>query len=176
MELSKVIALLSRNCSQVLAIVLEWQNLKLVSSREELELLDKTERQQHFNWIADAVTGVSGSGPAYMYLILEAMADEGVRQGLDRQTSYQLAAQTMVGAGKMVISTRSHPGVLKVSSANFSIVTVSDLDIDNCKDEVTSPGGSTAAAIRALEMGGLRGTLMSAVSAAADRCRDMNKS
>ena len=70
------------------------------------------------------MTGVSGSGPAYMYLILEAMADEGVRQGLDRQTSYQLAAQTMVGAGKMVISTRSHPGVLKVSSLNFSILTV----------------------------------------------------
>ena len=120
------------------------------------------------------MTGVSGSGPAYMYLILEAMADEGVRQGLDRQTSYQLAAQTMVGAGKMVISTRSHPGVLKVSFHNFSILTVSDRD--NFQDEVTSPGGSTAAAIRALEMGGLRGTLMSAVSAAADRCRDMNKS
>ena len=63
----------------------------------------------------DAVTGVSGSGPAYMYLILEAMADEGVRQGLDRQTSYQLAAQTMVGAGRMVLNTGSHPGVLKVS-------------------------------------------------------------
>ena len=60
------------------------------------------------------MTGVSGSGPAYMYLILEAMADEGVRQGLDRQTSYQLAAQTMVGAGRMVLSTGSHPGVLKV--------------------------------------------------------------
>jgi len=103
----------------------------------------------------DAVTGVSGSGPAYMYLILEAMADEGVRQGLDRPTSYQLAAQTMVGAGRMVLSTGSHPGVLK--------------------DEVTSPGGSTAAALRALELGGLRGTMMSAVSAAADRCRDMNK-
>ena len=124
MELSKVIALLSRNCSQVSAIVLEWQNLKLVSSREELELLDKTERQQHFNWIADAVTGVSGSGPAYMYLILEAMADEGVRQGLDRQTSYHLAAQTMVGAGRMVINTGSHPGVLKVNSPYFSILSV----------------------------------------------------
>ena len=124
MELSKVIALLSRNCSQVLAIVLEWQNLKLVSSREELELLDKTERQQHFNWIADAVTGVSGSGPAYMYLILEAMADEGVRQGLDRQTSYHLAAQTMVGAGRMVINTGSHPGVLKVNYSHFSLLSV----------------------------------------------------
>jgi len=103
----------------------------------------------------DAVTGVSGSGPAYMYLIMEAMADEGVRQGLDRATSYQLAAQTMVGAGKMVLTTRSHPGVLK--------------------DEVASPGGSTAAAIRALELGGLRGVLMSAVAAAAERCRDINR-
>ena len=104
----------------------------------------------------DAVTGVSGSGPAYMYLILEAMADEGVRQGLDRKVSYQLAAQTMIGAGKMVQTTGSHPGMLK--------------------DEVTSPGGSTAAALRALELGGLRGTMMSAVSAAAERCRDMNGS
>jgi pyrroline-5-carboxylate reductase len=103
----------------------------------------------------DAVTGVSGSGPAYMYLILEAMADEGVRQGLERQISYSLAAQTMVGAGRMVLDTGTHPGVLK--------------------DEVTSPGGSTIAALRALELGGLRGTMMSAVSTAADRCREMNK-
>ena len=108
-----------------------------------------------------------------MYLILEAMADEGVRQGLDRQTSYHLAAQTMVGAGRMVINTGSHPGVLKVNPA---LLLASVSDHDNLQDEVTSPGGSTAAAIRALEMGGLRGTVMSAVSAAADRCRDMNKS
>ena len=103
----------------------------------------------------DAVTGVSGSGPAYMYVILEAMADEGVRQGLERHISYSLAAQTMVGAGRMVLDTGTHPGMLK--------------------DEVTSPGGSTIAALRALELGGLRGIMMSAVSAAADRCREMNK-
>ena len=103
----------------------------------------------------DAVTGVSGSGPAYMFLVMEAMADEGVRQGLDRATSYQLAAQTMVGAGRMVLVTGSHPGVLK--------------------DEVTSPGGSTAAAIRALELGGVRGGMMSAVAAAAERCKDLNR-
>ena len=102
----------------------------------------------------DAVTGVSGSGPAYMYMILEAMADEGVRQGLDRRTSYNLAAQTMVGAGRMVLDTGIHPGVLK--------------------DEVTSPGGTTIAALRALELGGLRGTMMSAVSAASERCREMS--
>ena len=67
---------------------------------------------------------MSGSGPAYMYLILEAMADEGVRQGLDRQTSYHLAAQTMVGAGRMVINTGSHPGVLKVNPPYFSLLSV----------------------------------------------------
>ena len=111
------------------------------------------ERVQEYQM--DAVTGVSGSGPAYMYMILEAMADEGVRQALDRKISYSLAAQTMVGAGRMVLDTGTHPGVLK--------------------DEVTSPGGSTIAALRALELGGLRGTMMSAVSSAADRCREMNK-
>ena len=105
-------------------------------------------------------------------IIPKAMADEGVRQGLDRQTSYHLAAQTMVGAGRMVIKSGAHPGVLKVHS--LLILTVSDHG--NVQDEVTSPGGSTAAAIRALEMGRLRGTVMSAVSAAADRCREMNTS
>merc|ERR1719334_2640610 len=99
----------------------------------------------------DGVTGISGSGPAYMYMVLEAMADEGVRQGLDRKVSYSLAAQTMVGAGRMVLDTGAHPGVLK--------------------DEVTSPAGSTIAALKALEVGGLRATMMEAVAAASDRCR-----
>jgi len=102
----------------------------------------------------DAVTGVSGSGPAYMYLILEAMADEGVRQGLGRELSYALAAQTMVGAGRMLLQTGLHPGQLK--------------------DEVTSPRGSTIAAVRALEQGGLRATMMSAVAAAAERCKEIS--
>jgi len=101
----------------------------------------------------DAVTGVSGSGPAYMYLILEAMADEGVRQGLGRELSYSLAAQTMVGAGRMVLETGLHPGQLK--------------------DEVTSPKGSTIAAVRALEKAGLRAAMMDAVAAAVERCAQM---
>ena len=61
----------------------------------------------------DAVTGVSGSGPAYLYLVVEAMADEGVRQGLERGLAYRLAAQTLVGAGKMVLQTHKHPAQLK---------------------------------------------------------------
>jgi len=101
----------------------------------------------------DAVTGVSGSGPAYMYLILEAMADEGVRQGLGRGLAYSLAAQTMVGAGRMVLETGLHPGQLK--------------------DEVTSPKGSTIAAVNALEKAGLRAAMMDAVSAAVERCTQM---
>merc|ERR1719500_1596956 len=101
----------------------------------------------------DAVTGVSGSGPAYMYLILEAMADEGVRQGLGRELAYSLAAQTMVGAGRMVLETGLHPGQLK--------------------DEVTSPKGSTIAAVRALEKAGLRAAMMDAVAAAVERCAQM---
>jgi len=103
----------------------------------------------------DAVTGVSGSGPAYMYLALEAMADEGVRQGLERSLAYSLAAQTMVGAGRMVLDTDKHPGVLK--------------------DEVTSPSGTTIAGVRQLEKGGLRTVMMEAVAAAAERSREITE-
>lgn len=103
----------------------------------------------------DAVTGVSGSGPAYMYLALEAMADEGVRQGLERSLAYSLAAQTMVGAGRMVLDTDKHPGVLK--------------------DEVTSPSGTTIAGVRQLEKGGLRTVMMEAVAAAAERSRQISE-
>ena len=103
----------------------------------------------------DAVTGVSGSGPAYMYLIIEAMADEGVRQGLSRDLAYSLAGQTMVGAGRMVLDTGIHPGQLK--------------------DEVTSPRGSTIAAVRALEQGGMRAAMMAAVGAAVERCQEMSE-
>jgi len=101
----------------------------------------------------DAVTGISGSGPAYMYLIIEAMADAGVKQGLPRELSYRLAAQTMVGAGKMVLETGKHPAVLK--------------------DDVCSPAGSTIAALATLEKNGLRNTLMQAVEAATLRCKQL---
>ena len=85
--------------------------------------------------------------------ILEALADAGVKQGLSRELAYRLAAQTMVGAGKMVLETKKHPGILK--------------------DDVCSPAGSTIAAVHALEKSGLRNTIMEAVEAATNRCVEM---
>ncbi|XP_023335193.1 pyrroline-5-carboxylate reductase [Eurytemora carolleeae] len=99
----------------------------------------------------DAITGISGSGPAYMYLILEALTEEGVRQGLGPDLARNLAAQTMQGAG-MMASIR-HPSILR--------------------GEVTSPGGSTAEGVRALEKGGIRYIIMEAVAATARRCRQI---
>ena len=97
----------------------------------------------------DAVTGVSGSGPAYVFLMIEAMADGGVRMGLPRDVSLKLAAQTVLGSAKMVLETGQHPGVLK--------------------DAVTSPGGTTISAIEKLEETGFRYSAMSAVVAAAEK-------
>lgn len=100
-----------------------------------------------------AVTGVSGSGPAYVFQFIEALADGGVRNGLDRKTAYALAAQTVKGAAMMVQQTGKHPGELK--------------------DMVTSPAGTTIAAVEALEKGNFRATAMSAVSAAANKSREL---
>ena len=106
--------------------------------------------------LLDAVTGLSGSGPAYVYQIIEALSDGGVRMGLPRDISTKLAAQTVLGAAQMVLSTGQHPGALK--------------------DAVTSPGGTTIAGVHALERGGLRGTLMNAVEAATQRARELDAS
>ncbi len=103
----------------------------------------------------DAVTGVSGSGPAYVYVFIEALADAGVRQGLARDTAYTLAAQTLLGAAKMVLETGEHPGALK--------------------DAVCSPGGTTIEAIYALEKAGLRGAVMDAVDACVQKAAKMGK-
>ena len=103
--------------------------------------------------LLDAVTGLSGSGPAYVYQIIEALSDGGVRVGLPRPTATRLAAQTVMGAAKMVLETGEHPGALK--------------------DAVTSPGGTTIAGVHALESGGLRGTLMNAVEAATQRSKEL---
>ena len=103
--------------------------------------------------LMDAVVGVSGSGPAYVFAFIEAMADGGVRAGLPRALAQQLAAQTVLGAAQMVLETGEHPGVLK--------------------DRVASPGGSTIAALHALERGALRGVVMDAVVAASERSREI---
>ena len=105
--------------------------------------------------LLDAVTGLSGSGPAYGYVMIEALADGGVKMGLPRDIALSLAAQTLVGAGRMVLETGQHPGQLK--------------------DAVTSPGGTTIAALHALEQGRLRATLMNAVEASTHRAEELGK-
>jgi pyrroline-5-carboxylate reductase len=101
--------------------------------------------------LLDAVTGLSGSGPAYVFLILEALADAGVRQGLPRDVAGELATRTVLGAAKLALETGTHPGTLK--------------------DQVTSPGGTTIAGLEQLEAHGVRAAFYDAVGAATDRSR-----
>ena len=105
--------------------------------------------------LMDAVTGLSGSGPAFIFMIIEALADGGVHQGLDRTTAQTLAAQTVLGAAKMVLQSGQHPGELK--------------------DMVTSPGGTTISGIEALEKGKVRSDMMAAVIAASTRSEELGK-
>lgn len=103
--------------------------------------------------LMNSVTGLSGSGPAYVFLIIEALADAGVRAGLPRDTSLLLAAQTLLGSAEMVLRTGEHPAKLK--------------------DMVTTPGGTTIAALQVLEQGKLRAVLMDAVMASAERAAEL---
>jgi pyrroline-5-carboxylate reductase len=103
----------------------------------------------------DAVTGLSGSGPAYVYTIIEALTDGGVRMGLGRDVALKLAAQTLIGSARMVLASNDHPAVLR--------------------DRITSPGGTTIAALHKLEEKGLRDALISAVQAATQRSVELGK-
>jgi len=105
--------------------------------------------------LLDAVTGLSGSGPAYVCLIIEALSDGGVKMGLPRDVATALACQTLLGTAKMIVETKKHPGELK--------------------DMVTSPGGTTIEAIHELEKGGLRAALIRAVEAATLKSQQLGK-
>ena len=104
----------------------------------------------------DGVTAISGSSPAYVYMMIEAMADAGVREGLPRAYAYEMAAQAVLGSALMVLSSGTHPAALK--------------------DAVCSPGGTTIEAVAALERCGFRHAVMEAMKACADKSREMSKS
>jgi pyrroline-5-carboxylate reductase len=106
-------------------------------------------------YLMDAVTGLSGSGPAYVYMFIEALTDAGVKQGIPRSTSLRLAAQTVYGAAKLAIETGKHPAILR--------------------DEVTTPGGTAIAAVAELESHGLRTMLINAVATATARSRELSQ-
>lgn len=103
----------------------------------------------------DAVTAVSGSSPAFVFMIIEAMADAAVLEGMPRNVAYNFAAQTVLGSAKMVLETGKHPGELK--------------------DMVTSPGGTTIEGVKVLEENGLRGTIIKAINETAEKSRKLAK-
>ncbi|KAK1351790.1 Pyrroline-5-carboxylate reductase [Heracleum sosnowskyi] len=135
-------------------------SLGTAATEEDAELISKLFGAIGKIWKADeklfdAITGLSGSGPAYMFLAIEALADGGVAAGLPRDLALGLASQTVLGAATMATATGKHPGQLK--------------------DDVASPGGTTIAGIHELEKGGIRGIFMNAVVAAAKRSRELSQ-
>ncbi|HUF93062.1 MAG TPA: pyrroline-5-carboxylate reductase [Candidatus Limnocylindria bacterium] len=145
------------------ALVLEGATA--IARTEELEPDDLETAQEIFTAVGrvvvleeelmDAVTGLSGSGPAYVAIVIESLADGGVKMGLDRVTAMTLATQTVLGAARLIAETGVHPGALK--------------------DMVSSPGGTTIAGIAALEEGGIRTTFIRAVERATLRSRELGR-
>ena len=133
------------NASVDAAVVSDW-----LGDMEKCGLLDELEER-----LIDAGSAISGSGPAYMYVFLEALADGAVACGIPRAKAYEYAAMTMAGAAEMVLTSGQHPGALK--------------------DEVCSPGGSTIAGVRALEQGGFRAAAMECVMAGYLRNKELGK-
>ena len=121
-------------------------------AREMFEAVGRVEMVPEY--LMDAVTGLSGSGPAYVYMFIEALTDAGVKQGLPRPTAFRLATQTVYGAAKLVRETGKHPAILR--------------------DEVTTPGGTAIAAIAELESHGLRTMLINAVATATARSKELS--
>jgi pyrroline-5-carboxylate reductase len=129
------------------------------ATEEDLKLVDRLlnavgRAYRLSEHLLDAVTGLSGSGPAYVYVMIEALSDGGVCMGLPRDVATLLAAQTVLGSAQMVLQTQQHPAVLK--------------------DKVTSPGGTTIAGLHALERAGFRAALIDAVEAATLRARELS--
>jgi pyrroline-5-carboxylate reductase len=118
---------------------------------EPVGLVDVIDREE----LMDGVTALSGSGPAYAYIMIEALAEGGVKVGLPRDLATRLAAQTLLGGAKMVLETGEHPALLK--------------------DEVTTPAGTTIDGIMALEDGGIRVTLIRTVDRATEKAREMSR-
>lgn len=131
----------------------EWSDAQRTSVVELFDAIGKTVivEEQHF----DAVTALSGCGPAYVYVIIEALSDAGVKQGLPRDIARLLAAQTLLGSARLVLTSHLHPAELR--------------------DRVTTPAGCTIDALTRLEDGKLRSTLISAVAAAAERSAALNR-
>lgn len=105
------------------------------------------------DYLMDVVTGLSGSGPAFVYMFIEALADGAVAEGMSRPNAYKFAAQTVLGSAKVVLETGKHPGELK--------------------DMVSSPGGTTIAGVKSLENDGFRASVINAVVAATEKSRTL---